>query len=696
MEKFLCILLLLMSIPQVAFSETTITVTTIEGVDLRLKLSGTSATVETSAISRDVVGQITIPTSVVFNEQNYQVEAIGYQAFYLCNGLVSISIPKSVSAIGESAFMGCSALRSVNIPEGVSSIEKYTFSGCKSLETLEIPGSVTMIKDYAFNDSHIKKLILKEGENNLWCGLSGTSYYIQNGEKIYSYYGLFQDKYSEKAIVDTVYLGRNFFERMTDTQKYPLPFKGCLSLKCLEISESLSSIANNSFSGCSNLSTIISYQKEPFNIRYTVFSGISSDYKFYIPYGTRAVYNTTNSWITNDHIVAMIEKGIFFVDDVSYGNNIINATFKVTNENPLQAEMGGKEEAALNAETSDELILPLSVTGEENDTYRVVGLGKYACANTNLLRISIPLGYEYIQAFAFDQCQNLKKVTIPKSVTRIENAFTNCNNIDTVYVFWRDLNKIEIASDNFNMLSPNAVLMIPSGTRGQYATHEVWGRFSQIIECSPISLGDITTQNGSTAYLPINLNNTETILGVQFKLTLPKDVAVEENEGGLVASTTERSSDWIIMGRKDPDSDNNYLFVAFSLQGHTLIGNEGAIMNIKLNIANTMELGTFEMDIKDICVTTTTYVSLYLQDSSSDLTISDFTPGDANGDGNVDLTDAIMIVYSSLGVEQSGLIEKAADVNGDKEIDLTDAIIVVYKSLGINRNQVKAREVEPE
>ena len=43
-----------------------------------------------------------------------------------------------------------------------------------------------------------------------------------------------------------------------------------------------------------------------------------------------------------------------------------------------------------------------------------------------------------------------------------------------------------------------------------------------------------------------------------------------------------------------------------------------------------------------------------------------------------------MIVYYSLGVEQSNFNEKAADVNEDGFIDLTDAIIVVYWSLGVD------------
>ena len=60
---------------------------------------------------------------------------------------------------------------------------------------------------------------------------------------------------------------------------------------------------------------------------------------------------------------------------------------------------------------------------------------------------------------------------------------------------------------------------------------------------------------------------------------------------------------------------------------------------------------------------------------------SKLPPGDVNGDGVVDLTDAIMIVYYSLGVTQEGFRETAADVNGDGQIDLTDAITVVYMSL---------------
>ena len=58
-------------------------------------------------------------------------------------------------------------------------------------------------------------------------------------------------------------------------------------------------------------------------------------------------------------------------------------------------------------------------------------------------------------------------------------------------------------------------------------------------------------------------------------------------------------------------------------------------------------------------------------------------PGDVNGDGEVDLSDAIMVTYYSLNVVLPDFISAAADMNDDGEIDLSDAIIIIYKSLGV-------------
>jgi len=78
------------------------------------------------------------------------VTSIGESAFSWCKSLESITIPNSVTNIGESAFQGCESLKNIAIPDGVTSIGKSAFEHCESLESIAIPNSVTSIGESAF------------------------------------------------------------------------------------------------------------------------------------------------------------------------------------------------------------------------------------------------------------------------------------------------------------------------------------------------------------------------------------------------------------------------------------------------------------------------------------------------------------------------------------------------------------------
>ena len=80
----------------------------------------------------------------------------------------------------------------------------------------------------------------------------------------------------------------------------------------------------------------------------------------------------------------------------------------------------------------------------------------------------------------------------------------------------------------------------------------------------------------------------------------------------------------------------------------------------------------------------TLYSSLAHFEIPGDIQSSNFSyRGDVNGDGEVDLSDAIMVTYYSLHEVPSDFNESAADMNGDGVIDLSDAIIIIYISLGV-------------
>ena len=71
--------------------------------------------------------------------------------------------------------------------------------------------------------------------------------------------------------------------------------------------------------------------------------------------------------------------------------------------------------------------------------------------------------------------------------------------------------------------------------------------------------------------------------------------------------------------------------------------------------------------------------------------LSEIKQGDVNRDGQIDMTDAISIVYYYLGQRPKVFLTETADMNNDGRIDITDAIIIVYQYLGESGNNANAR-----
>ena len=86
---------------------------------------------------------VTLPESVT---------AIGNYSFYRCSNLLSIAIPTQVKIIGSRAFYECKSLKGIGLPKGLTSIDSYAFYGCSSLERIEIPSTLTFIGAEAFDN----------------------------------------------------------------------------------------------------------------------------------------------------------------------------------------------------------------------------------------------------------------------------------------------------------------------------------------------------------------------------------------------------------------------------------------------------------------------------------------------------------------------------------------------------------------
>ena len=104
-----------------------------------------------NSYSNEYTGEVVIPSSVTYNSKTYTVTSIGKGAFFLCNGLTSVTIPNSVTSIGWSAFYDCKGLTGeLIIPNSVTGIGSFAFLNCTGLTSVTIPNSVTGIGEGAF------------------------------------------------------------------------------------------------------------------------------------------------------------------------------------------------------------------------------------------------------------------------------------------------------------------------------------------------------------------------------------------------------------------------------------------------------------------------------------------------------------------------------------------------------------------
>lgn len=115
--------------------------------DLTFSISGDTCRVY--AVSNQISGDITIPSTVEYGGMEYMVTEIGASAFTGCSSLNSVTIPNSVKVIGDAAFKDCGCL-AVTIPDSVTSIGNAAFYGCSCFTGVLIPDLVTTIGEEAF------------------------------------------------------------------------------------------------------------------------------------------------------------------------------------------------------------------------------------------------------------------------------------------------------------------------------------------------------------------------------------------------------------------------------------------------------------------------------------------------------------------------------------------------------------------
>ena len=188
----------------------------------------------------------------------------------IANVPASVIIPsiyngKPVTSISLFAFSGCSSLQSVNIPDSVTSIGSYAFNVCSSLTSVVIPDSVTFIGERAFSWCYSLASITVD-ENNQYYKSIDDNLYSKDRKTLIQYAigktdATFEIPDSVTSIGDYAFSGCSGLTSVvipdSVTSISLFAFHGCSSLTSVVIPDSVTSIGERAFSGCSGLTSVV-------------------------------------------------------------------------------------------------------------------------------------------------------------------------------------------------------------------------------------------------------------------------------------------------------------------------------------------------------------------------------------------------------------------------------------------------------
>ena len=194
-----------------------------------------------------------------------------------------------------------------------------------------------------------------------------------------------------------------------------------------------------------------------------------------------------------------------------------------------------------------------------------------------------------------------------------------------------------------------------------------------------MTMNDVKIRAYKNSETDIQLKNTwADLTAYQFDLVLPIGVTLAKNQKGkFIVNKTDRYEDENQNLTVSKVGDNTYRIVCFSLSKGLILGKEGAILTLELQGANDLVDGIFEGQLTNIIVTAVDGTQRTLASTTFNVEIVNIIPGDANGDGVVNVTDIVEIVNYIVETPTAQFVKQASDLNNDDEINVTDIVFVV-------------------
>lgn len=336
-------------------------------------------TVENAAYRNFDSTDIVIPSTFSEGELTYTVIEIDDDAFAGVNGIVSVTIPASVSKIGARAFINDKDLEEIKGADGavlektVKSIGEEAFAGC-SLRTVFLPEAMKVIP----------KGIYKNGS------LSGTLTIPSTVEKI-----------SDEAFENN-------------------------PLEAISIPSSVKKIGSAAFHG-SQIKTVSSASFYPPVLDSNAFmSDTYSSATLIVPDGFAGAYAEAVGWmrfIRTEAMTVAVNKGdLFALDGVTY--NVTDTSEDTPSVKISYAKVDGKPDrtkitAANKAAYTGAVTVPEKIRFMDRD-FKVTAINDSAFYGaSDMTSLSIAAKVETIGTHTFHDCTKLAEVALPPTIKEI-------------------------------------------------------------------------------------------------------------------------------------------------------------------------------------------------------------------------------------------------------------------------------------
>lgn len=449
------------------------------------------STVEVSKY-HGTANEVSIPETIQHEGKQFKVTAIGEQAFHW-KDVTSVTLPSSIDSVKHMAFSG-SQLNKINLPEGLKFIGSYAFSSSKLTE-LTTPTTLKKIGNSAFFTCRmLQKVVFKEGLEEI----ERAAFYRND------------------ALVSVT-----FPKSLKTIGK--TSFCNCAKLPSVSFPEGLVSIGPGAFNGCTALANVV-LPSTLSSIGDEAFLKCQSMTTFNVP---KNLEELGSSFIAMTNINSITvdpgNKLLHVVDGVLYNmkNTLLYAIpMKGKKELNVHKNCIGIWGGACWGADLEKVTLPeglLAIDGYAFETTNISDIqfpksltfiGEQAFADTKLTKVLLPENLLYLVDGSFAACSELTSVTIPSSVTTIDNhVFSRSKKLTEIICLGSTppalVSFYEFVDSPFFGIADSPKLLVPKGTAeiykatGDYTDMNIVEQKNGILKLVSTSPKDKSTVKGN-------------------------------------------------------------------------------------------------------------------------------------------------------------------------------------------------------